>query len=299
MTGARVVDRVQVAELQLGSSTIHNLQLPALREDGSGRRGHDRHRRAGRAAADDGFRKAPDQGRGRAASRRKMVDGEIVVRARRQRGQLILTEVRAAGLPLEAVIDTGSEITIGNFALRDKLIRGNEGQVHDVKATGVTGVTVDLQLARIGELELGSVTLQQRADGLRRRSAVRGVRPVRTARAAARHRPSGNVSPGVARFSGAQGPLPAAEMRDDRNHRSVPRPPRLVAPDRRETIATCAEGSGDIILRIPPALVYYICNTPMGGLLMSIRIASLLPSCCSPVPATSAPTPRSAIPVPR
>ena len=55
----------------------------------------------------------------------QMMDGEIVVTARRRRGQLILTQVSAAGLPLEAVIDTGSEITIGNLALRDKLIRGN------------------------------------------------------------------------------------------------------------------------------------------------------------------------------
>ncbi len=90
----------------------------------------------------------------------QMLDGEIVVRARRQRGQLILTQVRAAGLPLEAVIDTGSEITIGNLALRDKLIKGNKDKFVTVQATGVTGVTLDLQIARIGELRLGSVTLQ-------------------------------------------------------------------------------------------------------------------------------------------
>ena len=37
----------------------------------------------------------------------KIRPGDIVVTARRFRGQLILTEVRAAGLPLDAVIDTG------------------------------------------------------------------------------------------------------------------------------------------------------------------------------------------------
>ena len=41
-----------------------------------------------------------------------MLDGEIVVTARRRRGQLILTQVKAAGLPVEAVIDTGTEISI-------------------------------------------------------------------------------------------------------------------------------------------------------------------------------------------
>jgi hypothetical protein len=95
-----------------------------------------------------------------AREKAKMLDGEIVVTARRRRGQLILTQVRAAGLPVEAVIDTGSEITIGNLALRDKLIRGNRNKFVTVEATGVTGVTIPLQLARIAELELGSITLR-------------------------------------------------------------------------------------------------------------------------------------------
>ena len=82
-----------------------------------------------------------------------------MVTARRQRGQLILTQVRAAGLPLDAVIDTGSQITIGNLALRDKLIRRNRHKFETIPVTGVTGATVELQLARIAELRLGSVVL--------------------------------------------------------------------------------------------------------------------------------------------
>jgi len=68
--------------------------------------------------------------------------------------------VRAAGLPLEAVVDTGSEITIGNTKLRDKLIRGNRDKFVTLEVTGVTGVTIPIQVARIGELRLGSVTLR-------------------------------------------------------------------------------------------------------------------------------------------
>ena len=59
----------------------------------------------------------------------KRYPGEIVITARRQRGQLILTHVFAAGLPLDAVIDTGTQITIGNLALRDKLIRNNRDKL--------------------------------------------------------------------------------------------------------------------------------------------------------------------------
>lgn len=159
MTASAVVDRVLVDELQLGSSIIHNLELPALREvdlGGDGMIGIDALVEQ-RLMMDFEKRviKAED-----ARQPARMLDGEIVVKARRRRGQLILTQVRAAGLPIEAVIDTGSEITIGNLALRDKLIRGNKDKFMTVAATGVTGVTINLQIARIGELRLGSITLK-------------------------------------------------------------------------------------------------------------------------------------------
>jgi hypothetical protein len=86
--------------------------------------------------------------------------GEIVIEARRQHGQLILAHVTAAGLPLDAVVDTGSEVTIGNLALRDKLIRENPDKFITVQAIGVTGEVVNLQMARIGELRLGPVVLR-------------------------------------------------------------------------------------------------------------------------------------------
>jgi hypothetical protein len=85
---------------------------------------------------------------------------EIVITAKRQRGQLILTHVKAAGYELDAIIDTGSEITIGNLALRDVLIRGNRDKFITVPVIGVTGEEANLQVARIGELQLGPVTLR-------------------------------------------------------------------------------------------------------------------------------------------
>jgi hypothetical protein len=159
MTGSAVVSRVMVDELQLGTSRVRGLELPALREvdlGGDGMIGIDALVEQ-RLMMDFEKRiiKSED-----AREPARMLDGEIVVRARRRRGQLILTQVRAAGLPLEAVIDTGSEITIGNLALRDKLIKGHRDKFVTVAATGVTGVTIDLQLARIGELRLGSVKLK-------------------------------------------------------------------------------------------------------------------------------------------
>ena len=159
MTASARVDRVLVDELQVGPSTIRNLEVPALKESdlgGEGMIGID-------ALVEQRLMMDFEKRLIKVEDARRPVvryEGEIVVTARRRRGQLILTEVEAAGLPLEAVIDTGSEITIGNIALRDKLIRGNRDKFVTVAATGVTGVTMNLQLARIGELKLGSVTLR-------------------------------------------------------------------------------------------------------------------------------------------
>ena len=159
MTSRDVVDSVKVAELTLGPTTMHNLELPALNEADLGAQGMvgidalHRHRllmdfEKHLIRIEDA--RAPEKG----------MPGDIVVVARRRRGQLILTQVKAAGTPLDAIIDTGTEITIGNLALRDKLIRGNRGKFVDVEVTGVTGVVAHMQVARIAELQLGPVLLR-------------------------------------------------------------------------------------------------------------------------------------------
>ena len=158
MTDRNVVDRVRVAELSLGPSTIRDLQLPALREvdlGGAGMIGIDALARQ-RLMLD--FEKKLI--RVEDASRPvKSMPGDIVVTARLRRGQLILTEVEAGRVTLDAVIDTGSQITIGNSALREKLVRSRLHKLETVTAIGVTGTPVDLHVARIDELRLGSVTL--------------------------------------------------------------------------------------------------------------------------------------------
>jgi len=159
MTASSRVERVLVEELSLGPSVIRDLELPALEErdvGGHGMIGIDALVRQ-RLMMDFEKRLIKVEDASKPAPR---MEGEIVVTAHRRRGQLILTQVRAAGLPLEAVVDTGSQISIGNTKLRDKLIRGNRDKFVTLEVTGVTGVTIPIQVARIGELRLGSVTLR-------------------------------------------------------------------------------------------------------------------------------------------
>lgn len=159
MTGRNVVDRVKVAQLTVGSTILNNLELPALRDfdvGGDGILGIDA--MAGQRLMLD-FQQHLIKVEDARLPEHHEAD-EIVIIARRHRGQLILTHVKAAGYDLDAVIDTGSEVTIGNLALRDKLIRGNADKFVTVPIVGVTGKQMNLQFARIGEVQLGPVTLR-------------------------------------------------------------------------------------------------------------------------------------------
>jgi len=158
MTSRNIVDRVKIDQLTIGSSTISNLEIPALRETdvgGDGLVGID-------ALAQQRLMMDFEARQVRIEDARiplKGLPGEIVVVARRSRGQLILTAVTAGNLKLDAVVDTGSEVTIGNTALRDKLLRRGT-KFTTATAIGVTGQSVQLQMATISILQLGPVTLQ-------------------------------------------------------------------------------------------------------------------------------------------
>ena len=158
MTDRNIVDRVHVASLTLGPSTISNLEVPALKEEdlgGDGMIGIDALvRQRLMMDFDDRVIKVED-----AAKPVEHFTDEIVIVARLQHGQLILTHVKAGGFSLDAVIDTGSEITIGNLALRDRLMSRSLNKEWTIATTGVTGKTVDLQLGQLRELRVGSIIL--------------------------------------------------------------------------------------------------------------------------------------------
>jgi hypothetical protein len=157
MTERSLVDRVKVASLTFGPSTITDLEVPALKEQdlgGDGMIGIDALVRQRLMMDFEQHVVKVEDSRIRPVH----LPGEIVITARREHGQLILTEVRAAGLPLDAVVDTGSEVTIGNMSLRNKLLRRNH-RFTMVPMLGVTGKVMQIEMAQIAELQLGPVTL--------------------------------------------------------------------------------------------------------------------------------------------
>jgi predicted aspartyl protease len=84
---------------------------------------------------------------------------EIVVKARRKLGQLIITDARINGIEIDVIVDTGSQISVGNLALLDRLRRAREfgeGTMTDVNGKDLTAVV------RLGRtLEIDRMSLNQ------------------------------------------------------------------------------------------------------------------------------------------
>lgn len=159
VTARNIVDSVKIDELTIGASRVPDLELPALRESdvgSDGLIGIDALNQQ-RLMMDFETRKVRVED---ARIPFRAHPGDIVVTAKRLQGQLILTHVKAGNVALDAVIDTGSEVTIGNNALREKLIGKHLVKFWDAQVTGVTGVTVPIQMTFIPRLQLGPVTLE-------------------------------------------------------------------------------------------------------------------------------------------
>ena len=85
----------------------------------------------------------------------------IVVRGKLKRGHLIVTSARANDVPLTVVLDTGSELTMGNAALRAKLeARHRLGQGEPVEMMSVTGQKLIGEAFRLKRVDVGDVILR-------------------------------------------------------------------------------------------------------------------------------------------
>ena len=89
------------------------------------------------------------------------MEGEIVVTARRRKGQLILTQAYVGSTRVSAVVDTGSEITLGNLALQRRYLGSRRlDTLKTVTLVSVTGQTLEAAVATIPEIRIGGVLMQ-------------------------------------------------------------------------------------------------------------------------------------------
>lgn len=87
---------------------------------------------------------------------------EIVIEGRNVAGQLILTDAYYAHTRIRVIVDTGSAVTIGNSALREKLAR-HGGETQKVNLISVTGGVVPADYGLIDDLWLKDIHVQNMA----------------------------------------------------------------------------------------------------------------------------------------
>jgi predicted aspartyl protease len=158
MTGSSRVDTVVVPRLSIPSIGIeHRVIAPALEARHLGAMGLlgidtlQRHQvaidfEAGTMAV------RPSEKRKRRTNVRA---GEIVVTAKSLFGQLIVTDAYYGSTRIQVVLDTGSQVSMGNSALRRKI--GRRHQTQPIELTDVTGEKAKADYTRVPGIKIGDV----------------------------------------------------------------------------------------------------------------------------------------------
>lgn len=161
MAGTSRRETARIARLGIGSSIVEDIAAPTLPEATLGARGlvGIDALRGQRLMLDFETNAVTVEDTRRPVQTRA---DDIVVTARRRGGQLILTQARAGGVGIRAVVDTGSQLTIGNLALRDALFhrRHTPLQSATTELISVTGERMEVPLAIVPEMRIGSITMR-------------------------------------------------------------------------------------------------------------------------------------------
>jgi predicted aspartyl protease len=159
MTGTRRVDTVLVPDLSIRSiGRRHTVQAPALFARNIGAQGMLGIDTLADQKVSIDFEKSTMTVRPSVARKRfeRRDPNEIVVRARSRFGQLIVTDAFYRGVRIQVVLDTGSQVTMGNGALRRR-IGTRAPKVQPVQLTGVTGDTWTADYTVVPDIKIGSI----------------------------------------------------------------------------------------------------------------------------------------------
>jgi predicted aspartyl protease len=85
----------------------------------------------------------------------------VVVTARSRYGRLVLVDAQAEGEKLLVILDSGSQVTVGNEALRNRLIAKKKmGDTYPVELVSVTGGVTSADLTAVGQVAIGGMTIR-------------------------------------------------------------------------------------------------------------------------------------------
>lgn len=161
MASRRPVNLVEVDSLSIGSHTISDLISPVLDRTNVGADGI-----IGLDSLQDfrvliDFREETIAVQDITEVRNYRRGFEIIVRAREELGQLLITDARIEGVSAIVIIDTGAQTSIGNLALQQRLRtkRAQEIVTTDVNGVELTGEVSFVRSLVIEDLELSNVPI--------------------------------------------------------------------------------------------------------------------------------------------
>lgn len=157
IAGNKMVDTVYVPELTLGKKTYGGLITPVLNRHHIGADGILGLDSLQGQRIVFNFKNNQLDIEDASTEYRRSSSREIVVTAKRLSGQLIFTNAKIAGIDVNLVIDTGSQISIGNLALYDRIQRRSQALGDDSILTAVTGQTLGVDIAYVKDLHLGRI----------------------------------------------------------------------------------------------------------------------------------------------
>jgi predicted aspartyl protease len=166
MTDARTLATARIPQLQFSRklvNDIHAPELPAAYIGAAGILGVDTLKRQ-RVEFD--FAKRTMTVTPSRAKEAEWSHDAIVVTARSIYGRLVLTDATIEGQKVLAVIDTGSDVSVGNRALQRALARKHRLPITvPVVVSSVTGQQLTVDYTQVGKLEIGNLTVSHMPVG--------------------------------------------------------------------------------------------------------------------------------------
>jgi len=159
MSGSRSVQTVIIPSLEINRRAVKDIQAPALSGSDIGA--------AGILGIDSlQFQrvlldfKAETMTIHPSAEKAEPWDGDtIVVKARSRFGQLVLADASADGERIWVIIDTGTQVSVGNEALRRRLARHKRKNARIVQLISVTGGSTPAAYTTLDRIKLGGVEI--------------------------------------------------------------------------------------------------------------------------------------------
>lgn len=162
MTGRANVGTVMVSSLAVSSFAGSKIEAPTLERRHMGALGIlGIDTLQGHAVAIDfdttTMRVSPSVRRKRRA--RAAAPGEIVIQAKSLFGQLVVTDADFRGTKVRVILDTGTEVSMGNEALRRRVARSHKG-MRDIELISVIGDKMVAGYTQVPQVKIGSVTFE-------------------------------------------------------------------------------------------------------------------------------------------